>query len=440
MSYTNLLYCDKDSVELCYGNYPQEDGNEILVNKKIVDKWLEDSYGYLTYDKILNTKISIESDYNMEEFTIVGITYNDQGFMYTDKSSFLLFSSYRSTFNKHVVVRYFQDEHDGNGNKLYNVVGGRDLNPNTNDEILVQAKKYPDFINIKINEDDDLGKTVVNGVTYRIVGVFEYKYDISEKTYISNRKITTTYSTKIGSMPKSQYNIIMGRDVENKNEIIVPYYRGNKIGKTLEGKTIVGLYTGSTMAMAYSALANYDEVVLKYDASDSIFLVKNEDKFDDLMQHYNCLSYNLLDSAKHLKSKYDNSNSIFGVAYIFLFIIGIVFIYSCMRSKMISDIYKIGVYRSLGSVRSKIYKRYFIDVLVLSIITSGIGYIITTLIYYFLYSFINVYLSSIQLLFNIEYFIIFGLIMVGVMVLFGLLPIFMLLKKTPSEICAKYDI
>jgi ABC-type antimicrobial peptide transport system permease subunit len=43
-------------------------------------------------------------------------------------------------------------------------------------------------------------------------------------------------------------------------------------------------------------------------------------------------------------------------------------------------------------------------------------------------------------LFNIEYFIIFGLIMLGIMVIFGLLPIYTLLKKTPSEICAKYDI
>jgi ABC-type antimicrobial peptide transport system permease subunit len=192
--------------------------------------------------------------------------------------------------------------------------------------------------------------------------------------------------------------------------------------------------------MALSGLTHYDEVVIKYESSNSLFFIDNEEGLKEKAREYNCGFYNTLEAQKYLKKKYDNANSIFFIAYIVLFIVGFIFIYSTMRSKMITDIYKIGVYRSLGSRKISIYKKYIIDIIALSLLTSGVGYLITSLIYFVLYSNLNVYLDSIQLLFNIEYFVIGFALMIIFMLIFGMLPIWNLLKKTPKEICAKYDI
>lgn len=440
MGDSNLLYCDNNQVQLYFGTYPNNDNKELLVTKAMADNWIEESFGYLNYDKIVGSKITLESDYLVDDFTIVGITIEDQGFLYTDQDTFLKYTFHKNTFYKGVKLRYHENEVDSNGNKIYKVVGGRDVNPEAYNEILVSAEKRPDLKGLQIGLYEDLGKTTIGGYEYRIVGVFEYPYEISGETYISTKIFYNTSGFKFASMPSSEYNIIEGRDIENKNEVIMPHNRNCKIGDKVSGKTVVGIYTGSTLAMSYSGLVNYNECVIESDSSDAIFIVNNQEEFEFLLSKYECQSYNLLESAKYLNKKYDNANSIFSIAYVVLFVVGIIFIYSTMRSKMIKDIYKIGVYRSLGSLKSRIYKRYFVDVFVLSLITTGIGYTITTIVYYLLHSTINIYISSIQLLFNIEYFIIFGVFIVIIMIIFGLLPIYLLLKKTPSEICAKYDI
>ncbi len=111
---------------------------------------------------------------------------------------------------------------------------------------------------------------------------------------------------------------------------------------------------------------------------------------------------------------------------------------------MISDIYNIGVYRSLGAPRSRINLKYFSDIFILTTFTGLIGYFCGVFFYEFIGTITNtisrrVFNSSV-LMSN------YGIMTLGILALylimfvFGIIPIITLQTKTPSEIISKYDI
>ncbi len=112
--------------------------------------------------------------------------------------------------------------------------------------------------------------------------------------------------------------------------------------------------------------------------------------------------------------------------------------YFIMRSSLMSRIKEVGIYRAIGVSKKNIIFKFFIEALVLTTFTVFIGYIGTSL-------FVSLALGMSTLVEQIFYYplwlagIVF-LILYAVCTLCGILPIFSLLRKTPSEILAKYDI
>ena len=73
--------------------------------------------------------------------------------------------------------------------------------------------------------------------------------------------------------------------------------------------------------------------------------------------------------------------AVFGVLGSICLVAASIMVFFLMRSKMINDIYNIGVYRSLGSSKSKIYLKYFSDTVVMVTFTALITYIIVMICY-----------------------------------------------------------
>ena len=136
----------------------------------------------------------------------------------------------------------------------------------------------------------------------------------------------------------------------------------------------------------------------------------------------------------------DEKMTVFSILGVVCLIAASIMVFFLMRSKMINDIYNIGVYRSLGSNKNKIYAKYFTDTFVMVTFTALISYAAVMFIYLTAIESINDSLST--ELFNTSLIVpILGVIVLYALnILFGLLPIITLLHKTPSEILAKYDI
>ena len=126
------------------------------------------------------------------------------------------------------------------------------------------------------------------------------------------------------------------------------------------------------------------------------------------------------------------------VALVLLIVLMSVCMYFIMRASLISRIREIGIYRAIGVSKKNIIYKFLIESVVFATLTVLIGYLLTSI---FIVSCLNmsslinevfyypIWLSAIVLL-----------LLYSVSVFFGTLPVIALLRKTPSEILAKYDI
>lgn len=112
--------------------------------------------------------------------------------------------------------------------------------------------------------------------------------------------------------------------------------------------------------------------------------------------------------------------------------------YFVIKSSMISRIKEIGIYRALGIKRIEILLMFVFEILILTTLSTFVGYIIGNLL---LNSLTNSLLGVLNIFkINILSFFL-GIIIAYIFnLLAGLLPVMMLLRKTPSEILTKYDI
>ncbi len=111
--------------------------------------------------------------------------------------------------------------------------------------------------------------------------------------------------------------------------------------------------------------------------------------------------------------------------------------YFIIRSSLISRIYEVSVYRALGVTKMDIRKIFVIETILITSITSLLGYLFTSYI-----------LLRIQLVtedyFELIHISLFSLI-AGVILIYliniisGILPVSNLLRRTPAEILSKYD-
>jgi ABC-type lipoprotein export system ATPase subunit/ABC-type antimicrobial peptide transport system permease subunit len=112
--------------------------------------------------------------------------------------------------------------------------------------------------------------------------------------------------------------------------------------------------------------------------------------------------------------------------------------YFVIRSSLISRIYEVSVYRALGVKKNDIFVSFIVEIFVLTSISTLLGYIIA-----------SVSLSKLSngLIGEFNFFLvnpltfILGLLIAYVInMLAGILPVYLLLRKTPAQILAQYDI
>jgi hypothetical protein len=113
-------------------------------------------------------------------------------------------------------------------------------------------------------------------------------------------------------------------------------------------------------------------------------------------------------------------------------------LYFIMRSTLMAAIKEIGTYRAIGVSRKNLIFKYLVETLVLFALTIFIGYAVSSGVLWWL-------LGTVKMLSSFLYYPVWMGVMTFVLLLAmscvcGVLPIFSLLRKTPSEILSKYDI
>lgn len=112
--------------------------------------------------------------------------------------------------------------------------------------------------------------------------------------------------------------------------------------------------------------------------------------------------------------------------------------YFVVRSSMISRIYDIGVYRSLGVTKANLIKIFVVEAMIITTISSAIGFFGTNYILYLIQANIKDAIDIFKLRFVS---ISLGLLFIYIInIISALIPVMFLLRKTPAEINNQYDL
>ena len=126
------------------------------------------------------------------------------------------------------------------------------------------------------------------------------------------------------------------------------------------------------------------------------------------------------------------------VAIIVLLAVMSVCMYFIMRSALMNRIKEVGIYRAIGVSKKNLIFKFFTEALVLATLTILIGYIVTSM---FIFACLNLSPLVASVFFYPAWMAgIVLAVLYALSLICGTLPILSLLRKTPSQILAKYDI
>ena len=419
-SYYQIYFNDKVN-EVVYGRAPKD--GEIAISQGVAEDILLHFGEYAdSYEDLFNFVI----DY--QDARLVGIVDNPGKMIYVSEEEYVEeIASW--VYRPDNYYRYYDYEKKYDS---YEIVAGRDLEDTdrgTGNILISEKYAYAESL---------IGTQISEGI---VVGVYRMK---SLSTDPKEVIVNATPKPKDGGEYSYSYNteeyvIVEGREPVGDNECIVSMYSTLKVGEKLNGFDIVGKYNASTHALDSGALLSTSALSATI-YSTKAFVVEDEEAFLDTVN-----------GIYEVKSMYDaqfeqildtnnRKMTVFFILGIVCLIAASVLVFFLMRSKMINDIYSIGVYRSLGTGKGKIYAKYFFDTVVMVSFTSLVSYIVVMLGYFSAIDSINDYFYTELFSRDIGVPILGVLVLYLVNVIFGLLPILTLLRRTPSEILAKYDI
>ena len=424
-SYGRLYYNDKVN-DLVLGRAPEY--GEIAISRGLADELLSVFGEYCdSYDDLFELEID-RGDGNL-----VGIVDNPHKMIYVDLKTYMEdVTSWIGVYTDYVRCYECEKKYD-----TYDVILGRDLTDSDvgTDNILISDAYY--------GYEELIGERVDDGIVLgTVVGVYRLKHitgDSSEHIRHRTHNVGKDSVVYKYSYDVEEYTLVEGREPQADNECLISLYSNMQVGEELDGYKIVGRY--NACADVLTAGVMFSTSALSTDSySTKVFVVENEEGFLETVGD----SFNLMTMYEReyvqMRETNDEKMTVFSILGVVCLIAASIMVFFLMRSKMINDIYNIGVYRSLGSSKNKIYAKYFTDTFVMVTFTSLIAYATVMFVYLTAIESINYSMST--ELFNTSLTVpILGVIVLyAVNILFGLLPIITLLNKTPSEILAKYDI
>lgn len=399
---------------------------EVVISEDIANRLIK-MYGfyYRSYNDILGESIS---NGVANEFQISGIVSGVKNIAYLYDADYICLDDYDTIFYSLLLRDYVIESQ----NKTYTIVSGRDFTPEDYD----QGK-----ILIPYGKDDS--SVTLAGEEYEVIGTFKMNdFGTSNNEYITYRK--EKYEGDFVYTSRRYYQnkditLIEGRNPESYKECVVSIYSPYKLGQNIDGYEVVGIYNGSYSDVKTIAYYDRDTIIIS-NGFNFWFNVKDAEAFAELTgeRYFPVSVYNKVigEAKENQKAQF----ILFGILSLVVILVSVIFIFFMMRSKMISSIYSIGVYRSIGASKKKILSIFLWDVIVLVTFTSLIGYLLTLFFFGTIAHNVNQSFNMIVLKFNFFYSFIGVVLLYIANIIFGLLPIWLLMRKTPSEILSKYDI
>ncbi len=420
MDYYNkvLVYELSEKKKLLYGEEPI--GKEIVISKKRADLLIElySGYGINDYDDLFDLDLNCSYD----TYKISGIVDSKQDLIYV-------------TYEFDHFVSFGTDM-----GEEYSLIFGRQ--PENENEIIMNLNYL-----YKWNVSED-GKLDIfgDGTSFDVVGYYlGVKTSLLFHDSFINDMSYQEFEYKI--LDYSNVTLLEGK-MPGKGECVVTRNSSNLIGSILEGYEIVGYVASqNSICAAYFNSSDYFGTIenkysecYDYYVDGYVFAVTDINSALDELKALNIDAYSLGGYAnQYYQATIKVEKSMILITICVLLGATMIFTYFMMRAKLINRIYNVGVYRALGAKKMNVYGMFFWEAVLLTTFTSILGYALA----YTLMIVFNNYTKGLNIEFvKIDYLVMFSgfFFIYLVNIIFGMLPIVLLLRKTPSEILSKYDI
>lgn len=305
------------------------------------------------------------------------------------------FNTYDSFINEYV---YLQND------DMYKIVG---ISDTSSPSIYVNDSEFVNFIENSLNDNSE---------------------DDSDRLKSYERSNITL--TK-GSLPVNDYEVIVNENMKDM------YPLDKSIDKKVGDNKlkVVGYYKSvSESGLLVSENTIKNRLILTSDK----FVISSSDK-DSTISELKTSKYNVVDTYKDSLNNYkrsieeSNRNKIIYSSVIV--IISLIEIYLIVRSSFLSRVKEVGILRSIGVKRKDIYKMFMGEILSITLISSVPGLIVMGYILYTLskISVLNIVINWYVVLISLVIILVFN-------TLFGLLPVYKTIRKTPHEILSRNDV
>ena len=255
-------------------------------------------------------------------------------------------------------------------------------------------------------------------------------------TMVDYKLVEKDLTLKKGEWPKNKYEVM----VNDKNKDDPAFRIGRQINTKVNGKKllIVGYYSDpkdSDYLLVNETMIKYKLIKDKKNVTicpkdKKVMLGKLKENGVNVRDVY------AQNRSKYMKEKRSSMLSILVLAGV---ILGISFIeiFLMIRASFLSRIKEVGVYRSIGVKKRDIYKMFSGEIFAISIIASVPGFLFMAFI---ISRLIRVSYLRDMFLINSGVLLVCLIIIFGLNLIFGLLPVWRTIRKTPAAILARTDV
>lgn len=432
-------------------NYKEKlENNDIIISREIADDFISyfSNFGIHSYDDIIGKTFTIylsglyEGEVfikGIEAFENYTFLVSDEvffnGWKYATKVSGTMGIDYRvieenETFENLTIV--------GDITQPYAVYMSRNLQKFLGDETLCVKVGFFDsenyeivFLNRNHYNDFVTDKILPSNPQAGDVSPNVFPYENADIILESGTFPTDAITILLPDVLKGKYKI--GSTFRVASNTYYIYYLVCGFFKSDYPLTAGYFYTNSRAAYTHNLKKIMDQNSTIYEEID---LYSND--YEKTISYFENLSYEaglvknyVLQESR--TNKIDTSQIAIFISIAFA-VVMVVFIFFISRSRMMHNIYTIGVYRALGARKGRIYRKYFLDSIILATFTCVLGF----LLMYWFASYASQYVYGVNFSGYIALLVVLGIY--ALVILSSLLPIYLLMRKTPIEIIGKYDI
>lgn len=241
-------------------------------------------------------------------------------------------------------------------------------------------------------------------------------------------------SLKSGAWPVNDYEVMVNE--KNKENMKL----GKTISETVNGTKlkVVGYYSDKNDSDFMLVNNNTVKYALIKEKTNITISPENKEK---AIKELREADVNVRDTYEESREQYRKQmwDSILSTLVMggVILLISFIEIFLIIRASFLSRVKEIGVYRAIGVKKSDIYRVFTAEIVAITVIAALPGF---ALMSYVIYKLSNMAFFSDMFLINPPVLIICAILIFGFNLIFGLLPVFRTIRKTPAAILSRVDV